>query len=148
MDTKRFAEYYLCDAMRLAQLLGGEDATISEGMGNADDFPLIPRMREQVGDDVRFLRSDGEDYYEVAYVSDSKPRPEDSKFRNKSYYRVVIGRGIKKARKEVGMTISQLSQLTNLREHSLLRIEEGMWDLDVSMLGVILDALRKTIKIV
>ena len=147
-DTKRYAEYFLCDAIRLAQYLGGEGAAISDGIGNADDFPLIPTMREQIGDDVRFVRVEGNEYYEVAFVSNKQPKPEDTKIRNKSLYRVMIGREIKKARIERRMTLSDLAERTNLRDYSLLRIEEGRWDLDISLLGVILNALDKEIKIV
>lgn len=147
-DTKRYAEYFLCDAIRLAQYLGGEGAAISDGIGNADDFPLIPKMREQIGDDVRFVRVEGNEYYEVAFVSNKQPKPEDTKIRNKSLYRVMIGREIKKARIERRMTLSDLAERTNLRDYSLLRIEEGRWDLDISLLGVILNALDKEIKIV
>lgn len=148
MDTKRYAEHFFCDAARLASYLGGEKATISDGIGPADDFPLTPKDRSQVDDDVRFLRVDGEEYYEIAYVTSKTPTPADAKYRNKSLYRVMLGREIKKARESMGITITDLSKRTNLRDHSLLRIEEGRWDIDIALLGVILDALNKEIKIV
>ena len=148
MDIKRFSEHFLCDAMRLAILLGGENATLSDGIGNSSDFPLVPKERDQVGEDIRFIRVEGEEYYEIAYVTNEQPTQWDSKIRNKSYYRVLVGREIHDARLSVGMTLSELSRKTNLREHSIQRIEEGRWDMDMAMLGLILDALNKTIKII
>lgn len=148
MDTKRYAEHFLCDALRLATYLGGETSVISYGIGHSDDFPLVPKEREQVGDDIRFIRVDGQEYYEVAYVSVDTPTFADKKIRNKSLYRVILGREIKRARESVGMTLSELADKTNLREHSLYRIEDGRWDIDISLLGIILDALGKTIRIV
>lgn len=144
MDIKRFSEYYLCDAIRLAQTLGGE---ISDGIGNAWDFPLSPKAREIVGDDIRFLRVQGDDYYEIGYISSEKPKPENLKLRNKSIHRVLVGREIRRARLDLGLSIEKLAQKTNLRPHSLERIEEGRWDIDIALLGIILDALGKEIKI-
>ena len=46
------------------------------------------------------------------------------------------------------MPLSELAEKTNLREHSLMRIEEGRWDIDLSLLGVILDVLGKKINFV
>lgn len=146
--TQRFVEYFLCDAIRLALYLGGDKASLSDGIGNADDFPLIPKMREQIGDDIRFIRVDGKDYYEVAYITSDTPKPEDTKIRNKSIHRVEIGREIKRAREEQKLSLLDLAKRTNLRDYSLARIEEGRWDMDISLLGVILDALGKSIKIV
>lgn len=144
----KYAEHFLCDAIRLAQYLGGENAQLSDGIGHADDFPLVPKDRELVDNDVRFIRAESDESYEIAYVCTDTPTPYDTKFRNKSLYRVMLGREIKKARLSKRITIEELSKKTNLREHSLQRIEEGRWDLDISLLGVILNALDKEIKIV
>ena len=148
MKAKRYVEHFLCDAVRLACYLGGDGAKMSDGIGSADDFPMIPREREQVGDDVRFIRVEGEEYYEIAYVSTETPRPEDKKIRNKSLYRVIFGRELKKARESSGVSLEELSKRTNLKEHSLEKIEEGRWDFDTTVMGNILFALGKTIKIV
>lgn len=148
MDTKRFAEHFRCDALRLALLLGGEDSTYSDGIGNAFDFPLAPKQREMLDDDIRFIRVEGEEYYEIGYVTDSTPLPKDTKYRNKSFHRVIVGREIRRARIAAGMPLSELAEKTNLREHSLMRIEEGRWDIDLSLLGVILDVLDKKINFV
>ena len=148
METKRYVEHFRCDALRLAMLLGGENATYSDGIGISANFPLVPKQKEMVSDDIRFIRVDGDDYYEVGYVVDSMPGPRDSKYRNKSYHRVAIGREIRNAREEKNMSITDLAQKTNLREHSIVKIEDGMWDIDLSLLGVILDALGKTIRFI
>ena len=148
METKRFAEHFRCDAVRLALLLGGEDASYSDGIGNAFDFPLVPKQREMIDEDVRFIRVEGKEYYEVAYVLDSAPTQKDAKYRNKSYHRVIVGREIHRVRTELGMPLSELAEKTNLREFSLARIEDGRWDIDIALLGVILDALGKEIKLV
>lgn len=148
METKRYVEHFLCDAIRLAQLLGEGQAKLSDGLGNADDFPLNPKERDQVGDDVRFIRVNGKEYYEVGFVTEDNPTPEDIKLRNKSVYRVLFGSALKKARLEAGMSIAELSKRTLLREHSLERIEEGRWDFDTTVMGNILSALGKSIKIV
>ena len=142
MDTKRYAEHFRCDAQRLALLLGGDNATYSDGIGSVADFPLVPKQREILDKDVRFIRvENGEEYYEIAYVLDAKPTFKDTKYRNKSYHRVAIGKEIHRARMNAGMSLEELAEKTNLREHSLSRIEDGYWDLDISLLGVILDAL-------
>ena len=147
--VKRYAEYFLCDAIRLAMFLGGDKAQMSDGIGNAEDFPLVPKMREKLtGDDIRFIRVEGDEYYEVAFVSNDKPRKEDAKFRNKSIHRVAIGREIKRTREDASLSLFDLAGKTNLREYSLERIEDGRWDLDISLLGVILDALGKEIRFV
>lgn len=148
METKRFVEHFLCDAIRLAQILGEGQAKLSEGLGNADDFPLNPRERDQVGNDVRFIRVNGKEYYEVAFVTEDNPTIDDIKLRNKSVYRVMFGSALKKARLSVGMSLEELARKTNLREHSLQRIEEGRWDFDTTVMGNILSALGKSFKIV
>ena len=142
MEIKRYAEHFRCDALRLAFLLGGENATYTDGIGNTEDFPLVPKQKEILAKDVRFIRvENGEEYYEVAFVLDVKPTLKDSKYRNKSYHRVAIGKEIRRARLNKGMTLEELAEKTNLREHSLSRIEDGYWDIDISLLGVIIDAL-------
>ena len=142
-DIKRFSEHFFCDSLRLAQLLADlYGAKVSEGIGRSEDFPLNPKEKAQVGDEIKFFSVDSpRQHFEVSFVSTDDPTPEWAMIRNKSYHRVLIGAVIRKKRRERGLSLQQLSDLTGFRAHSLERIEEGRWDMDVSQLGLILDAL-------
>ena len=135
--TQRYAEPFLCDALRLAQHLAKRvNGQISEGIGHSGDFP-----GEFESDDIRFLRVEGDDYFEVAFLYDEEPKKEDWKYRNKYYWRVLAGEKIKTFREKKGMPLGELSEITGLRVHALERIEDGRWDLSIVQLGSLLDAL-------
>lgn len=139
MEVKRFTEPFLCDALRLGSHLAAKvNGVISEGIGDARRFPGSERIP---GDEVRFIRVEGRDYYEIAFLYDREPTPADRKLRNKSFWRVRIGEEIRKLRESRGATLTELSDVTGFRVYSLARIEEGRWDIDIAQIGNILDAL-------
>ena len=151
MEIQRFAEQYMSDALRLADYFAKRyDAKISEGIGNAEDFPFVPKQRDMIDDDVRFIRVEGECFYgEIAFISTDTPLSSiELKHRNKTIYRVIVGEQLAAIREEKGISLEELAEKTGYRAHSLARIEEGRWDLDIHCLGQILDALGATIKIV
>jgi len=142
-DIKRFSEHFFCDSLRLAQLLASlYGAKISESEGFSADFPLNPKEKAQVGERIKFFSVDNERvHFEVSFVTTDEPTEDFAMIRNKSFHRVLIGAEIRRTRRIKGMTIEELSEKTGFRTHSLQRIEEGRWDMDVSQLGLILDAL-------
>ena len=151
MEIQRFAEQYMCDAMRLANHFAKHyNAQISEGIGNAADFPFVPKQRDMLEEDVRFFRVEGDSFYgEIAFVTTDTPYSTlELKHRNKSLYRVIVGEQIAALREEKGMTLEEVAEMTGYRAYSLARIEEGRWDIDLPCLGHILDALGATIKLV
>ena len=143
MEVQRFHEKYLCDALRLATYLAEKNnATISEGIGDSSKFPGA-----FASDDVRFLRvSNGATLYEIAFSTEETPS--HYKHRNKGIHRVMIGEEIRRVREEKGMSLEELSQRTDFKAHSLLWIEQGRYDIDVTQLGIILDALEVKIKLI
>ena len=148
MEVQRFTEHYLADALRLASHFAERyNGTLSEGIGDAGIFPFPPKEIVNI-DDARFVRVDGDGFNaEIAFVSSQEPKPGDAKIRNRSLYRVLVGEEIRRVRMEKGMTLERLSELSGLRAHSLQRIEEGRWDMDIRQLGWILEALGVTIKL-
>ena len=150
MEIQRFAECYMCDALRLAQYLAKRDgAQISEGIGPADDFPFTPKDRSCLDSDARFFRVESEtSYCEIGFVTMEEPESDQTKHRNKSIFRVIIGDQIKSFREGMGMSLEELADKSCFRPHSLARIEEGRWDIDLAQLGRILDALGATLTIV
>ena len=106
----------MCDAIRLATYLAEKHhATLSEGLGDVSSFPFPPRELDQIEDDVRFVRVEGNGYYaEVAFVTSDAPVGGE-KFRNKSIHRVMLGEEIKRVRNEKGMTYTELARMTGIR---------------------------------
>lgn len=143
MEVQRFTEHFLCDALRLAQHLAQKhNGSITEGMGVSDLFPFAPKEKDKVGDEVRFLRVEGADILaEIAFATSMEPREGDIKHRNKHIHRLAIGEEIQRVRKERGMTLEDLADRTGLRPYSIARIEDGRWDLDITQLGAIAEAL-------
>lgn len=139
MDIKRFTEPFFCDALRVAQYLAKKvNGRITEGIGDAAGFPGRERIPSE---EVRFLRVEGDDYYEVGFISQDEPTVEDRKLRNKSYWRIKVGDALKAYRESKGISLGELASATGYRVHSLARIEEGRWDMDIAQLGSLLDAL-------
>lgn len=135
--VKRYTEPFLCDALRLATHLAIRvNGTVTEGIGDAGNFPGELKMES-----VRFLRVEGDDYFEVAFLKTEEPAPEDWKYRNKYYWRVLAGEKVRAFREEKGMTLEELSEIVGLRVHALERIEDGRWDLTIVQLGSLLDAI-------
>ena len=143
MEIQRFHEKYLCDAIRLASYLADKyGAAISEGIGDSSKFP-----GNFDTDDIRFLRVEkGVTLYEIAYTTNETPT--HFKHRNKGIHRVMIGEEIKRVREERGLTLEELSEQTDFKPHSLMWIEQGRYDIDVTQLGIILDALGAKIRLV
>ena len=149
METHYFTEQYLADALRLAEYLARKGGKISEGIGYSSYFPNPPKEGAFPADEVRYLRVECPDRtYAVAFVSDDDPPAEERKYRNRSLHRLKVGEQIKACRERRGMTLKEVADLSGFRVHSLARIEEGRWDLDVGQLGIILDALAAEVHIV
>ena len=148
MEKRRFIEYYFCDALRLAQHLAERyGGTISEGIGDASNFPMPPKFGFK-SDDVRFLRVEGKISAEVGFISQDVPPAEAVKHRNKSLYRVLVGEELQRMRLEKGLTLDEVAEKSGFRSHSLGRVEEGRYDFDIAQLGTILDAMGAGIKII
>ena len=140
---KRYYEPFFCDALRLAAHLAEKyNSTITEGIGNSSDFNARAKIDS---DEVRFLRVEG--VCEIGFSTTDEPTSEDTKYRNKSFWRVVFGERLKEAREKKGISIEELSEMTGFRDRSLERIEEGRWDADIAQIGNILDALGCTFNI-
>ena len=149
METLYYTEYYLVDALRLAEHFAEKGGRITEGIGSADDFPKPPKTGEFAEPDVRFVRVELPDRtFAVAFVTEDDPPRSERKFRNKSLYRVLVGEQIRACRERRRMTLEEVAELSGFRAHSLERIEEGRWDIDIAQLGVILDALAAQLKVV
>ena len=150
MEVFYYTEYYLADALRLAQHFAERhEGKLSEGIGAAKPFPAPTKTGEFPSQDVRFIRVESPDrMYCVAFVSEDEPPASERKCRNKSLYRVLVGEEVRKAREGRGLSLEEVSEKSGFRPHSLQRIEEGRWDYDVAQLGVILDALGAKVKIV
>lgn len=147
MDKQRFVEYYFCDAMRLALHLAGKyDGVISEGIGNACEFPIPDRFNTG-SEDLRFLRVEGVRDFEVGFVSQDVPPSDAIKHRNKSLYRLLVGEELKRFRQSRGISLKDAAQKSGFRMHSLEMVEEGRYDFDIAQLGAILDAIGARVKI-
>ena len=149
METIRFTEYYLCDAIRLASHFAEKyGGSISEGIGDSSLFPNPPKTGAFSSQDVRFARVDGgSQSFGVAFVSEDEPPIGERKYRNKSLYRVLVGEEIRRFRTERGMSLKEVADKSGFREHSLERLEEGRFDFDIAQLGVVLDALGGKVRI-
>ena len=151
MDIQRFAEQYMDDAMRLAKHFAVRyNAQISEGIGNADDFHFAPKQRALLEEDVRIFRVEGDDFYgEVAFVFTDEPKTSlDRKHRNNSIHKVIVGEQITSFREKRGLSLEEMAAKVGYTPHSLARIEEGRWDIDLKQLGLLLDALGARIELV
>ena len=150
MEIQRFAESYMCDALRLAQYFAKrDDGRISEGIGHTDDFPYTPIDRSRLDSDTRFFRVESDtSYYEIGFVTSEEPAPVTEKNRNKSIHRVIVGSQIKAYRESLGLPLEEVASRSGFRPHSLARIEEGRWDMDIAQLGRILDAMGAMVSIV
>lgn len=150
METKRFTEYYFEDALRLAQhFTEKHNATMTATQGSAAKFPLVggqPFPSEKL--DVISVSKFDVTVCEVAFISHDAPSEENRKYRNRSLYRVLVGEEIERVRREKNISLVELAEKTGFRPHSLQRIEEGRWDIDVAQLGVILDALGVEIHLI
>ena len=60
----------------------------------------------------------------------------------------MIGEEIRRVREEKGISLEELAGKTDFKVHSLLWIEQGRYDIDVTQLGIILDALGVKIKLI
>ena len=148
MEKRRFIEYYFCDALRLAQHLAEvHEGTISEGIGDSSLFPVPPKFGFS-SPDVRFLRVEGNQDFEIGFVSQDNPPADAIKHRNKSLYRVLVGEELRKARKEKGLSLKEVADKSGFRSHSLEMVEDGRYDFDIAQLGTILDAIGAKVKIV
>mgnify|MGYP002626168216 CR=1 FL=1 len=139
----RFSEPFFCDALRLAQFLAERhNGTISEGIGRSENFPKNEKFPSE---DVRFLRVDGDEYYEIAFFYQDEPTEDDRKLRNKSFWRIRIGDTIRTKREEKCLSLKDLSDKIGLRVKALECIEQGRWEISIDQLGNICDALECSI---
>ena len=149
METLYYTEYYLVDAIRLADHFAESGGRISEGIGDSSLFPKPPKTGEFPAGEVRFVRVEvGDRTYAVAFITNNDPPAGEWKYRNKSLYRVLMGEQIKRCRERRGLSIEEVASISGFRPHSLVRIEEGRWDIDIAQLGVILDALAAQVRII
>lgn len=147
MEKQRFVEYFLCDALRLAEhfakVHGGK---ISEGIGDTSLFPCPPKY-DVKSNDIRFLRVEGEKCFEIGFISQDDPPAEASKHRNKYIHRVLVGEELRRARLKSGMSINEVADRSGYRPHTLEMVEQGRYDFDIAQLGTVLDAIGARVSI-
>lgn len=142
-EIMRFFEYYRCDAIKLTELFG---PLYSESEDVAGAYNLSPKIGLSEEDPIKTINVETTDaLYRVAYIDSGNPV--DEKLRYKNYYRIVIGREIKEKRERTGMSRAEVAFGAGIRPHALERIEQGRWDMDISLLGRILNVLKATIHI-
>ena len=61
---------------------------------------------------------------------------------------MIVGEQITSFREKRGLSLEEMAAKVGYTPHSLARIEEGRWDIDLKQLGLLLDALGARIELV
>lgn len=135
---QKFTEIYYDDAERFAVYLASvKNEEIEIVYDDAEGFPM-PAKNMQFGEKVNCFKVGN---IEIAYLTKRKSPDEDKKHRNRSLYRYALGQMLKDARERMGITLEQLADTTGLKASNLRNIELGRYNVDIDVLGLIMDGI-------
>lgn len=138
---KKFTEVYFDDALRLAQFLAERfNEEIKPVEMDSEGFPM-PAKGEELNERTPALIVGD---YAIAFIRKRTGADEDRKHRDRGLHRVQFGFMLKEAREKAGMTLEDVSELTDLKPRNIENIEKGRYDATIDIVSNIAAALGGT----
>lgn len=134
----KFTETYYDDAERFALYLS---STIGEEIelvyDDSEGFPMPPKGM-YLEEKVSCFKVGA---IEIAYLTKRKSPKDDLKHRNRSLYRYVMGQNLRDARERAGMTLDDIAAKSGLKASNIRNIESGRYNVDIDVLGNLVEAM-------